>query len=45
MIVEFAEIPALTGTGTTADIVKSLNWKVAVALWTSSELVPEIVAV
>jgi hypothetical protein len=45
VIVEFAEKPALTGPGTTMDIAKSRNWKVAVALWTSGVLVPIIVAV
>ena len=32
VIVELAELPALTGAGEVAPIVKSRNWKVAVAL-------------
>jgi hypothetical protein len=32
VIVELAELPALTGAGEVAAIVKSRNWKVAVAL-------------
>lgn len=45
VIVELAELAALTGTGEVAAIVKSRNWKVAVALWVSGVLVPVIVAV
>jgi len=45
VIVEVAEFPAFTGAGDVAAIVKSRNWNVAVALWTSGVLVPEIVAV
>jgi hypothetical protein len=45
VIVELAELPALTGAGEVAAIVKSRNWKVAVPLWTSGVLVPVIVAV
>ncbi len=45
VIVEIAELPAFTGPGDVAAIVKSLNWNVAVALWISGVLVPVIVAV
>jgi len=45
VIVELAELPALTGVGDVAAIVKSRNWKVAVALWSSGVLIPVIVAV
>ena len=45
VIVELAGLPALTGAGELAVIVKSRNWKMAVALWTSGGLVPVIVAV
>jgi hypothetical protein len=45
IIVEVAELPALTGAGEVAVIVKSRNWKVAVALWMRGVLVPLIVAV
>ena len=45
VIVEVAEVPTFTGEGDVAPIVKSRNWKVAVALWTSGVLVPVIVAV
>jgi hypothetical protein len=43
--VELAGLPALTGAGRAAVIVKSRNWKMAVALWISGVLVPLIVAV
>ena len=43
--VVIAELPALTGLGELADIVKSRYWKVAVALCVSGVLVPVIVAV
>lgn len=43
--VEIAKLPALTGNGDVAEIVKSRNWKVAVALRTKGVLVPLIVAV
>lgn len=45
VIVEPAELPALTEPGEVAVIVKSRNWKVAVALWINGVLVPLIVAV
>jgi hypothetical protein len=45
VIVELAGLPALTEAGEAAVIVKSRNWKVAVALWTKGVLVPVIVAV
>jgi len=45
VIVELAELPAFTGAGEVAVIVKSRNWKIAVALWMSVVLVPVIVAV
>jgi hypothetical protein len=45
VIVELAELPASTGAGVEADTVKSRNRKVAVALCTSTVLVPVIVAV
>lgn len=45
VIVELTELPELTGAGEVAAIVKSRNWKVAVALRTSGLLVPVIVAV
>jgi hypothetical protein len=45
VIVELAELPVLTGAGEVAAIVKSRNWKVAVALWRRGVLVPVIVAV
>jgi hypothetical protein len=45
VIVELAALPALTGVGEAEVIVKSRNWKVAVALWISGVLVPVIVAV
>lgn len=45
VIVEVAEMPALTGDGDVAPSVKSRNWRVAVALWIKGVLVPLIVAV
>jgi len=45
VIVELAELPALAGAGEAAAIVKSRNWKVAVALCDIGVLVPVIVAV
>ena len=45
VIVELAGLPAFTGAGEAAAIVKSRNWKMAVALWFSGVLVPVIVAV
>ena len=45
VIVEIAELPAFTGAGEAAAIVKSRNWNVAIALWISGVLVPVIVAV
>ena len=34
VIVEMAEVPALTGAGDEADVLKSQNWKSVVAVWT-----------
>jgi len=31
-MVEMAEVPALTGVGEDADVLKSQNWKIVVAL-------------
>jgi hypothetical protein len=45
VVIELAELRALTGAGEVAVIVKSRNWKVAVALWMRGVLVPLIVAV
>ena len=45
VIVEFAEVPALTGAREATDIVKSRNWKSAVVEWFSDPLVPVIVRV
>ncbi len=45
VIVELAGLPAFAGAGEDAVIVKSWNWKKAVALWISGVLVPVIVAV
>jgi hypothetical protein len=45
VIVELALLPAFTGAGEAAVIVKSRNWKMIVALWISGVLVPVIVAV
>jgi len=43
VIVEVAEVPAWTGAGEVAAIVKSVTAKVAVAEWDSVPLVPVIV--
>lgn len=45
VIVVFAELLAFVGAGEMAPIVKSMNWKMAVALWMSGVLVPVILAV
>jgi hypothetical protein len=45
VIVEFAEVPALTATREVTDIVKSLNWKRIVVEWFSAPLVPITVRV
>ena len=45
LIVGFAGAPAWTGPEIVMDIVKSLNWNVAVTLCTIGVLVPMIVAV
>ncbi len=45
VIVDVAEEAAFAAAGDDADIVKSRNWNVAVALWISGVLVPVIVAV
>jgi len=43
VIVEVAEVPAVTAAGEVAAILKSMTLKVAVALWVSVPLVPVIV--
>ena len=43
VIVEVAEVPAVTAAGELAEILKSMTLKVAVALWVSVPLVPVIV--
>ena len=43
VIVEVAEVPAVTAAGEVAVILKSMTLKVAVVLWVSVPLVPVIV--
>ena len=45
VIVELAEPPAFIGAGEMEAIVKSMNWKLTVALWMSGVLAPVILAV
>jgi hypothetical protein len=45
VIVELAKLPALTGAGEVAAVVKSWNWKTAVAVWIREPLVPVTVRV
>ena len=45
VMVEFAELPALTGARRVTDIVKSRNWKRMVVEWLNDPLVPVTVNV
>jgi hypothetical protein len=45
VMVEMAEVPALTGAGEEADALKSQNWKRADAEWAREPLVPDNVRV